>query len=338
MNRQEGLGMARAVVLVAMLIPLGGVIAAEQPTAMTFTAKDPGRFRLELGGQDVTTYYTSKDLSKPFFFPLLAPNGVAVTRAWPIENAGAVSHDHIHQKSAWFAHGEVSLDSGGNETARPIDFWAEAPGHGSIVLTEPVPAVSAGPLKFRYEWRGADGTPVLAERRTISAYSVAEGRLIVVDIDLKADFGPVTFGDTKEGAFAVRVHDQLRVGEKGKSNSKSRITNAEGVTGEKACWGRPSNWCDYSGEVDGKPAGIAIFDDPANRPRASWHVRDYGLMAANPFGRAKSGFPAMHGRTDLVRLKKDEHLRLRYAIFLHAGDAADGHVADGFSRFLSLRD
>jgi hypothetical protein len=329
---------ARGVVFLAALGVLGRVLAAGPPSTMTVAVEDHLRYRLVLGDQDVTTYHTPKKWSKPFFYPLLAPNGVAVTRAWPIENSGARSRDHVHQKSAWFAHGDVTLDVGESNLARPIDFWAEEPGHGVIVLIESEPVTNGQPLKFRYEWRGADGKAVLSERRTIAAYPAAAGRLIIVDVDLHAAFGRVTFGDTKEGAFAVRVHDQLRVGEKGTINPRSRIRNAEGATGEKACWGRPSNWCDYSGEVDGKSAGIAVFDDPANHPRACWHVRDYGLMAANPFGRAKSGFPAMHGRTDLVRLKKDEHIRLRYAIFLHDGDVAAGRVAEAFERFLTLRD
>jgi hypothetical protein len=65
-------------------------------------------------------------------------------------------------------------------------------------------------------------------------------------------------------------------------------------------------------------------------------VRGYGLMAANPFGRTHS-FPAMAGRTDLVRLKQGEHLRLRYGILLHQGDAHSGQVAEMYRRFLALK-
>ena len=60
-------------------------------------------------------------------------------------------------------------------------------------------------------------------------------------------------------------------------------------------------------------------------------------MAANPFGRSKSRFPAMKGRTDLVRLGKGEHLRLRYGILLHDGDAQQAQVAELYRRFEKLR-
>ena len=48
-----------------------------------------------------------------------------------------------------------------------------------------------------------------------------------------------------------------------------------------------AEWVDYHGPVDGERVGIAIFADPRSKygvPR--WHVRSYGLHAANPFGKA----------------------------------------------------
>ena len=88
--------------------------------------------------------------------------------------------------------------------------------------------------------------------------------------------------------------------------------------------------------VDGKTVGIAILADPKNPYPTCWHARGYGLMAANPFGRGKSGFPAMKGRTDLVKLAKGEHLRLRYGLLLHAGDVNDGKVAEHYEEFVKL--
>ena len=84
--------------------------------------------------------------------------------------------------------------------------------------------------------------------------------------------------------------------------------------------------------------GLAILDDPKNPYPACWHSRGYGLMAANPFGRAKSGFPAMKGRNDLVRLDKGEHLNMRYGLLIHPGNVRDGKVAEYFERFVKLRE
>jgi hypothetical protein len=170
-------------------------------------------------------------------------------------------------------------------------------------------------------------------------FDLGPGRLLIVHCDLSAPTLPITFGDTKEGAIGIRVHDQLRTDfGKGKPvPAANKITNANDKQGEADCWGRKSDWCDYSGEIDGKPAGIAIFDDPKNSPRACWHVRAYGLMAANPFGRAKSKFPDVAGRTDLVKLARGEHLSLRYGLYAHDGNVKDGKVAGAFAQFVQLR-
>jgi hypothetical protein len=61
-------------------------------------------------------------------------------------------------------------------------------------------------------------------------------------------------------------------------------------------------------------------------------------MAANPFGRAKNAkFPGVKGNNDLVRLKKGEHLKLRYGMLLHTGDAVTGDVEAAYKRFVELR-
>lgn len=305
---------------------------------VTVSTASDGRVHFLLDGQVLTTYDTRDTWAKPFFWPLRTPNGVGVTRDWPIERAASITRDHVHQKSAWFTYGEVKLiDDSKGDKSRPIDFWAETPGHGVIAVTQRRLPSQGEPLQTTNEWRSVSGQPVLLEARSIQVVPAAVGYLIVIDSDFVAKFGPVEFGDTKEGALGVRVHDQLCVSEKGWFNPNSRITNAEGKKGEKACWGLPSNWCDYSGKINGKPVGIAILDDPSNKYRSCWHVRDYGLMAANPFGRNRSGFPAMRGRTDLVRLAKGEHLKLRYAIYVHDGDVESGKVAEAYEQFLKLK-
>src|SRR5947209_14640920 len=44
-----------------------------------------------------------------------------------------------------------------------------------------------------------------------------------------------------------------------------------------------SYWRDWSSDVCSSDL-VTIFDHPGNSPRARWHVRAYGLFAANPFG------------------------------------------------------
>ena len=309
--------------------------AADPPLTATISA-DKSSVEFRAGTDMVTRYHTGKDVAKPYFYPVLTPGGVPVTRAWPLEGQPKPTKDHVHQKSAWFCHGDVipegvKVAPSSDKHVKGVDTWSEGKGHGVILCYDVVPVKDdPAAVVTRNHWNDSEGTTIADEVRTIRLRSVAGGRLLVIDTDLCAIVSPLTFGDTKEGSLGVRVNDQIRLDAKGEKN---RLTNSNGESGEKECWGMLADWCDYSGEIDGKLAGIAIFDDPANKYRACWHSRGYGLMAANPFGRNGSGFPAMSGREDLVKLAHGEHLKLRYGIFLHDGDVKSGKVAEAFAEF-----
>lgn len=290
-----------------------------------------------LAGKELIGRYNKGPMvAKPYFWPFNGPGGVPITRGWPMtEKAADGTTDHIHQKSAWFCHGDIIPE--GIEVKDKIkgivgaDFWSENKGHGKIVCTEIVgsPKVekNRGQVTTRNEWRTADGIKILDEIRTISFYDYGAARLFVFDIDMHASVCNLTFGDTKEGSFGIRINDTIR-----EAKGAGKIENADGKTTEKQCWGQLSAWCDYSGPIEGKVMGLAVLDDPKNPYPACWHSRGYGLMAANPFGRAKS-FPAMKDKPDLVKLAKGEHLKFRYGILIHPGDAKEGKVAEYYERF-----
>ena len=130
-------------------------------------------------------------------------------------------------------------------------------------------------------------------------------------------------------------------GTAGKDSKKFTVEHGHVHEGAKSnakadgCWGVKSAWCDYSGPADdaGTIAGIAVFADPANTLDTAWHARNYGLLAANPFGRDHAGFPDRKGKTELVKMKKDGHLKLRYGLFLHTGDVEKGKVAEYYKKF-----
>jgi hypothetical protein len=311
---------------------------ADDPGVNIKPAKDHIDFLI---GKDlVTRYHVGGDIAKPYFWPLNAPGGVPLTRAWPMVKAEtAETTDHVHQKSAWFCHGDVIPE--GVEIkdkikgVKGVDFWSEAPGHGLIACGKVGEAKTDKKnhawITTENDWITADRVRIMEEKRTIHLYDLEGARLIVLDIDLHASDCPIVFGDTKEGSLGVRVHDAITEGK-----GKGTLENAEGKKSEKECWGRQSKWCDYSGTIDGKPYGLTILDDPANPHPACWHSRGYGLHAANPFGRAGSGFPAMADKAELVKLAKGDHLKLRYGILLHTGDAKDGKVEETFEKFVKL--
>src|SRR5262249_46273976 len=89
-----------------------------------------------------------------------------------------------------------------------------------------------------------------------------------------------------------------------------RLTNSAGSRGEKAIFGKPARWMDYSGPiVESTWEGVTWFDHPGNpRHPTSWHVRDDGWMSA--------AFCLREG----YDLHKAQPLRLRYGFHVHARD------------------
>src|SRR5581483_4008415 len=145
------------------------------------------------------------------------------------------------------------------------------------------------------------------------------------DITLKANDGSVTFGDTKEGMFGLRVASSMDV----KRKKGGRITNAEGLT-DLAAWGKASPWVDYTGPVAGQTVGIAILNHPQSfRYPTTWHVRDYGLFAANPFGWHDFGMK-QPGEYTLVT---GGSIVFRYRVIFHKGDTAAAQIAEGFKAY-----
>jgi len=244
-------------------------------------------------------------IPRPFVHPLLGPGGVRVTRSFPMAEEPGEAKDHPHHQSFWFAHGDVE----------GFDFW-HGKGHGERIALVEEPQVHVDgercSVRTRYQWLVSKGHLLCSEERELVFAGDAEQRTVDVSITLEAGDEPVTFGDTKEGSFALRLHPELRVeGEV----AKGTLTNSEGQSGRGA-WGKRARWIQASGTVEGVPVGVVILDHPANpRHPTWWHARTYGLVAANPFG--VHDFEKKPAGTGDLTLAPGESLRLRYRVLLH---------------------
>ena len=276
--------------------------------------------------------------------------------AWPVRTTAAdATTDHVHQKSLWFCHGDVIPEGlpiktpSANKADKGVDFWSEAKDkdgkkrHGTIRCVkveilgtggEPVPGTPVTVVTWN-QWLTADGEKIMDEKRTITFRETPQGRLFTFTCELFANDYPIVFGDTKEGSFGVRVHDDLRTVAKagGTVTPSTAPAAAAGTKDNLPLWGQVADWNDYSGTVGGKAVGLAVFAHPSNPTKSAWHTRAYGLMAANPFGRAHSGFPSQKGATELVRIEKGKSLTYRFAAYAHTGDATAGKVAEVFEAF-----
>jgi hypothetical protein len=273
---------------------------------------------VKIDGQ-LFTEYLVRSGTKPILWPIIGPTGKPMTRDFPMRNCSGETKDHPHQRSLWFSHGNVN----------GIDFWAERGKVGTIKHIEFTKIVSGKPavVATRNAWLASDGRRVCEDRRALHFDTDGDARWIDFDITLKATEGKLVFGDTKEGTFGVRVAETLCVD----SRRGGKIVNSRGQT-NGAAWGRPAAWVDYHGPVDGNTVGIAILNHPSSFGYPThWHVRTYGLFAANPFG--LHDFPGGKNADGTLALARGQIATFRYRVVLHRGDERLGKVAERFSAY-----
>lgn len=243
----------------------------------------------------------------PYLWPVLGPDGTELTRAWPVAPAReGEAKDHPHHTSFWLAHGDVNGH----------DFWHSKGSTPRVdVVGEPKVVVEDGvtTVDLTARWIAKPGEALLKETRRMVLSEAAGARRIDLDVTLEA-LEDVTFGDTKEGTFALRLHPALRL--KGEV-AAGHAFDSEGRR-DGALWGERCRWLTYHGPVGGKDVGVALFDHPGNlRHPTWWHARDYGLVGANPFG--IHDFDGKPAGTGDFELSKGKSLRLRYRVLLYAG-------------------
>ena len=184
---------APSLVTVVSLSLTSSLLAADPK--ITAEKSDTG-VDVKIDGKPFATY-VFKSGAKPIVWPIIGPTGEEMTRAWPMKDGvEGEKKDHIHHRSFWFTHDKVN----------DVGFWNENPGHGSIVHREfvQVEGGEQATIVTRNDWVGPDGKKICEDERAL-AFGADDGdrRWIDFDITLTASEGPVTFGDTKEGTFAV---------------------------------------------------------------------------------------------------------------------------------------
>jgi Methane oxygenase PmoA len=271
-----------------------------------------------LNGELMSNYLVAEP--SPIVWPLIGPDGVKMTRDYPmIETTEGEKHDHPHHRSLWFTHGLVN----------GVDFWHK----GGRVVHQGFGKVEGGSsaiIEASSAWKDNKDVQVLTEKRRMTFGAAELMRWIDVDAMLKADIDEVVFGDTKEGTFAIRVAETMKVDAK----LGGKIVNSEGqVDGE--AWGQPAKWVNYTGPINGKTYGIAMFchPDTFNFPNR-WHVRTYGLFAANPFG--VHHFLNQPNPTPGVKIKKGDELKFRYRVMWHRDITDSGVLNKVFEEYSKI--
>ena len=301
------------------------------------TTRDGDRIVVDVQGKPFTALYiTGAETTKPYFHPVRAATGTIVTRRYPMESVDGELRNEKHQRGLWFSHGDVN----------GLDFWDNEASYtttnrGFIVLDRVLGLTGgdkSGSIDARFKWVDSKQKALIEETRKMVFYSDPALRTIDFDIALRA-IEKVTFNDTKEGTFGMRLAAGLEAPTRNAPalpKRTGRMVNSDGQESESNCWGKRANWVDMFGEVDGEKLGIAIFDHPTNPGHPTyWHVRSYGLFAANIFGvRAFERNPALDGSRTL---EPGETLHFRYRVVVHPGDYQTANIAALYDAYSAIK-
>jgi len=303
--------------------------ASPQTWKAVHVKREGDRIDILIGGQPFTTYCFGPAAAKPYLFPLRSALGTVVTRGFPIvSNIPGEDHDEPHQRAMYFAHGDIN----------GYDFWGEAEfarwSHHSAstfgrtvfrTLDELHSGDDSADLRAEFDLVTSERKKIAEETQAYTFSGDEHVRIIDCKFTIHANHGPLRMGDTKEGTFAVRVVKAL-------APPAGHMINSDGATGEKEIWGRRADWVDYYGNVAGESVGVAILDHPENlRHPTFWHARQYGLLAANPFGLRE--FLRDRHRDGSYVIPADGSLILRYRVLIHHGDFHEADVAGAYRRY-----
>ncbi len=308
--------------ITSMRFPLVLVLAASLTAQVRFK---PEVMAVTVDGKPFTMFHYGSDSGKPYLAPIFSASGKNITRRFPMEDVAGESKDHLHHRGLWFSCDEVN----------GVMFWTNELSYtrkdmGRISVRESKwKDGPAGTLNAIMDWKAPDGHVMMVENRDMTFSGDAKIRTLDFRMTLTAQ-EDITFGDTHEGFFAMRLADKFKEVQGGKS------VDAEGLVNMQQIWGKKSPWVDYTTELDGERLGVAIFDHPSNpRHPTHWHARDYGLVAADPFG-AQKAFDTDEHETPF-QLPKGKSVTLRFRVIVHPGDAQSGHVAEMYKEYEKRR-
>ncbi len=307
------------------LLIVAGCSVSEAPDTEFMT--EDQQIKVILGGEHFTTYRFDDDFAKPVLYPVYAPSQVRIQRAYPLEAIPDESDDHPHHFGVFFTYGSLGEVNGNN-------YWQDNEPPTRIAhqeVTQEAITPEQAILGTRSHWIDKDGSVLMVEERMMIFEHTETERSIDFTIDLTALDEAVTFEDTKEGMFAIRVADWLRE----KTGNASYLSSRGGQSADDI-WGRRAEWVRLEGEYEGRMIGIAILNHPesVNYP-TYWHARAYGLFSANPLG--QSVFEKAHGNNDAkpfnFRIPTGETARFKYKLIVYEGSMGSEEMSAAYANY-----
>lgn len=315
---------------------LGLVLTAALYAAPVHLTRSADKIDIAVDGKPFTTYYFGPTAAKPYLMPLRTAKGIIISRDFPVGNdvSHADSKDSSfepHQRPLYFAHGDLDgLNFWGESVFQPYydDHSKQPYGHSTLsAVDEASEASDSATVRATFSLQDPNGRIVGEEVQSFKFSGVSNTRVIDCQFTLRATHGPIVLGDTKEGTFGIRLNRDL-------SAPLGHMRNSHGAEGEPAIWGHPADWVNYYGTSAGRPMGIVVFDSPKSfRHPTTWHARDYGLLAANPFGlREFTKDPKQDGSWTIV---EGSLLTFRYRVLIYDGALTPAQIAQEYAKYAS---
>ena len=348
-------------ILIALLLAAVEPLEAADH-AVTLERTATGGVSVSVDGKPFAEYVIDQ-ANKPYLWPVHGPTGRQMTRAYPMREVPEETpqqRDHPHHRGITFGSESIGLVPWPTEVTRDSPTGDETSHGGGNTwheratfeefLSKPetaangkrrMPAISS--IRHReFTTLQSDGDKAvvvetldhvdpagkrfLSEERRLTFHVVGRMWAIDFDQDFIASEGAVVFADRKDAGIFIRVPASMAVD----SRLGGRIVNSDGHIDADA-WSKPADWVDYHGPVGGEQLGVAILNHPSSfRHPTRWHVRTYGLFAANPFASRQYDKSLPSGDHEL---KAGDRLKLRHRFLFHEGDEKAAKIAEAYEDY-----
>ena len=297
----------RWLIFLALMCRLPVTSAGDQTIHFT---QHSDSLEIQLNDQTVARYlFKDAGIGRPCFVDVKTASGLQVTRNHPPDRAtDLMDHENIHS-GLWLSFGDLSGH----------DYWRlKAKTEHVRFLTEPRTENGVGTFSVLNRYLTTDGKSTVCEEVCEYKLRVSE-QGYMIEINSKFTPGPsgLVFGDQEEMGLGLRVASSIAVD----SKKGGRIIDSAGRINGSEVWGKTADWCDYSGLIHGRWAGVTVMSSRENFHPSWSHARDYGFIAINPFGRNAFTKEAV----SRVEVKPGATLKLRYAAFIHETEEESGY-------------
>lgn len=322
-------------ILVAVFGCLLATTSIAEAAEFAIKEEPNGDIAIHIDGELFTRYVTTdKVTNKCYFWPIIGPGGVKMTRAFPMQDVEGEKQDHPHHRSVCF----------GMQNAGGFNTWHEALTFTKDGKVDEKKLATSGKQKHtkvvKAEAKGnkatlvvesdnvtPDGEVYLHQVRT-ATFHVAENGSRIMDLDIvfTGVKDSIKIVGKKDSGLTVRVAHSMCVD----AGQGGRIVNSNGDK-DKDAWGKRVPWVDFHGPVEGKTMGVAMLNHPESfRHPTPWHARSYGLFTANPFALKEVAGEKESGDFELA---KDATFTLKHRIIFHVGNDKDAQIAEAWEAY-----